>query len=523
MSSSPIDFDPYRVELRADPYPTYKRLRDESPVYYNAEYDFFAVSRCEDIERGLLDRDTYISGRGDILEIIKTDTKFPSGVFIMEDPPLHTIHRNLVAKVFTPRRVNALEPKIREFCARCLDPLRGTDRFDFVGNLGAQMPMRVIGMLLGIPDEDLEAVRTQADSQLRTEPGKPMAYDVSQTTGDSFEAYIEWRTKHPSDDLMTDLLNVEFKDETDTVRKLTREEILSMVNMLAGAGNETTNRLIGWTGKVLGEHPDQRREIAANPGLIPQAIEEVLRFEPPGPQIGRYVNRDVEVHGRKVPKGSTMLFIIASGNRDERRYQNADKFDIHRNSRSHLVFGYGAHACIGSALARMEGRIALDEILKRFPDWEVDYDNAELMSTSTVRGWDAMPVFTKPGSRPAKPRAGTDLAAGAADAASGSAPAAPASAEGTWTLTVNSPTGPMVTTLTLERVDGVLTGTQSGQGVTSPIKGAKLEGNKLSWINEVTKPMKLKVEFAGVIDGNTLSGKVKTGFLGSFAFTGVKA
>ena len=510
--TGPVYFDPYKVEIRTDPYPVYQRLRAEAPLYYNELYDFYALSRIDDIERGLLDRETYISGRGDILEIIKTNTQFPPGVFIMEDPPVHTAHRGLLAKVFTPKRVNSLEPKIREICARCLDPLVGTGRFDFVADLGAQMPMRVIGMLLGIPERDLETVRALADSSLRTRPGEPMAYNLSQTTGENFEEYIEWRTRHPSEDLMTELLNAEFKDETGTVRKLTREEILSMVNMLAGAGNETTNRLIGWTGKVLAEHPDQLREIVANPTLIPAAIDEILRYEPPGPQVARYVNRDVEVHGTTVPKGSAMLFIVASGNRDERRYPDSERFDIHRQTRSHLVFGYGIHTCIGAALARIEGRVALEEIIKRFPEWEVDYDNAELMSTSTVRGWDALPVFTQPGSRPARPR--NDKVAKLA--------AAPVSLEGNWTLTIKSPTGPMASTLMLERRGDVLTGTQSGQGTTSPISDIRLQGSNLSWINEVTKPMKLKLEFSGVLEGNTLSGKVKAGFMGSYPFTGVK-
>jgi cytochrome P450 len=516
-AAGPVYFDPYKVEIRTDPYPTYKRLREEAPLYYNEQYDFYALSRCEDIERGLQDRETYISGRGDILEIIKSDTQFPSGVFIMEDPPLHTVHRGLVTKVFTPKRMNALEPKIREFCAQCLDPLIGAGRFDFVADLGAQMPMRVIGMLLGIPEQDLESVRAQADASLRTEPGKPMAYSVSQTTGEGFEEYIEWRTRHPSDDLMTELLNTEFKDETGTTRKLTREEILSIVNVLAGAGNETTNRLIGWTGKVLAEHPDQRREIVANRALIPAAIEEILRFEPPGPQVGRYINRDVEVYGQKIPKGNTMLFLVASGTRDERRFPDADRFDIHREMRSQLVFGYGIHTCVGAALARIEGRLALDEILKRFPEWEVDYDNASLMSSSTVRGWDALPVFTNPGSRPARPR--ND---GAKVEKSGKPAATSAAAAGKWTLTVKSPTGPMATTLLLEHVGAALTGTQSGQGTTSPISEVRLEGSNIFWVNHVTKPMKLKLEFAGVIDGNAMSGKVKTGFMGSYPFTAVK-
>jgi cytochrome P450 len=511
----PIYFDPYNVDIRTDPYPTYRRMRAEAPLYYNEQYDFFALSRCEDIERGLQDRDTYISSRGDILEIIKSNSKFPPGVFIMEDPPQHTVHRSLVGKVFTPKRMNALEPKIREFCAQCLDPLVGTGRFDFVKDLGAEMPMRVIGMLLGIPEKDLQTVRAQADSSLRTEPGKPMAYSTTQTTGEGFEEYIEWRTTHPSDDLMTELMTTEFKDETGMVRKLTREEILSMVNMLAGAGNETTNRLIGWTGKLLGEHPQQRREIVANRELIGPAIEEILRFEPPGPQVARYVNRDIELHGRKVPEGSAMLFILASGNRDERRFPDGEQFNIQRQQRSQLVFGHGIHTCVGAALARIEGRVALDEILKRFPEWEVDYDNAELMSTSTVRGWDSMPVFTDSRRMPAaQPRGKVE--------ASATAPSAPVPLEGMWTLTVKGPTGPMVTTLLIERTGDTFTGSQSGQGSTSPISDAKLDGNKVSWLNEITKPMKLKLQFAGVIEGNTLSGKVKVGFMGSFAFTGVK-
>jgi hypothetical protein len=373
------------------------------------------------------------------------------------------------------------------------------------------MPMRVIGMLLGIPEQDLESVRMLADNSLRTEAGKPMAYDVSQTTGDAFDEYIEWRIKNPSSDLMTELLNTEFKDETGTVRKLAREEILSMVNMIAGAGNETTNRLIGWTGKVLAEHPDQRREIAQNPALAGAAIEEVLRFEPPGPQIARYVNRDIEVHGRVVPKGSTMLFVIASANRDERRYADANRFNIHRAMPPHMVFGYGIHHCLGSALARLEGRVALEEVIKRFPDWEVDYDKAELMSTSTVRGWDAMPVFTKPGSRPK-----------AAPKAEAAPVAAAASAEGKWNVSVKGPTGAQASVLVLECKGGQWSGTQTGQGVTSPAVDIKVDGNKVYWVNHVTKPMKIKVEFTGTIEGNSISGKCKAGFMGSYPFSGVK-
>jgi cytochrome P450 len=191
---------------------------------------------------------------------------------------------------------------------------------------------------------------------------------------------------------MTELMNAEFEDETGTTRTLTREEILIYVNVLAGAGNETTTRLIGWTGKVLSDHPDQRRELAADRSLIANAIEEILRFEPPAPHVGRYVNRDVEYYGETVPEGSAMLFLVGAANRDDRRYPEGDRFDIHREIGQHLTFGYGIHFCLGAALARLEGRIALDEVLKRFPDWEVDLDNAKLAPTSTVRGWETLPA-----------------------------------------------------------------------------------------------------------------------------------
>jgi cytochrome P450 len=393
--TSDVYFDPYDVEINLDPYPVFRRLREEAPLYYNEQHDFYAVSRFEDVERGLVDAKTYISSRGAILELIKANIEIPPGVLIFEDPPVHTAHRSLLSRVFTPRRVAALEPKIREFCGRSLDPLVGAGRFDFVADLGAQMPMRTIGMLLGIPEQDQEAIRDRVDANLRTEAGKPMRTSPGAVfSGEMFADYIDWRAEHPSDDLMTELLQAEFEDETGTLRRLTRDEILTYVTVVAGAGNETTTRLIGWTGKVLAEYPDQRRELVQDRSLVANAIEELLRYEPPAPHVGRYVRRAVEHHGQTVPEGSVMLFLIGSANRDDRRYREPDRFDIHREIGQHLTFGYGVHFCLGAALARLEGRVALDEVLERFPTWEIDWDSAELAPTSTVRGWETLPVFT---------------------------------------------------------------------------------------------------------------------------------
>src|SRR3954471_14403412 len=211
--------------------------------------------------------------------------------------------------------------------------------------------------------------------------------------GEMFGEYIDWRIEHPSDDLMTDLLHTEFEDEHGTTRTLTREEALLYTTVVAGAGNETTTRLIGWAGKVLAEHPDQRRDVVEDRSLLPNTIEELLRYESPGPQIGRYVPEDCEVHGQAVPAGSCMMFIVSAANRDEGRWPDADRFDIHREIGPHLAFGYGIHYCLGAALARMQGRIALDELFNRFPEWDVDLDRAKIAPTSTVRGYETLPVL----------------------------------------------------------------------------------------------------------------------------------
>lgn len=385
-------YDPYDVVINADPYPAFKALRDRSPVYYNDVHDFWALSRFDDINRALRDHETFISGRGGILELIKAGIEMPPGILIFEDPPTHTIHRRLLSRVFSPRRVAELEPKVREFCVECLDPFVGEEDFDFIAHLGAQVPMKTISMLLGIPEGDQEVIRDKVDASLRTEAGQPMELDDDFVSGAMFAEYVDWRADHPSDDLMTDLLQATFTDAAGVERSLTRDEILTYVNVLAGAGNETTNRLIGWSGKVLGDHPDQRHELAADPGLIPNAIDEILRFEPPAPHVGRYVVRDVEIDGTLVPAGSAILLLHGSGNRDERRWPDADRFDIHRDVGQFLSFGYGIHFCLGAALARMEGRVALEELLQRFPDWTVDMDRAHLSPTSTVRGWETLPV-----------------------------------------------------------------------------------------------------------------------------------
>jgi cytochrome P450 len=395
---SEIYYDPYDFEIDADPHPVWRRMRDEAPLYRNDRYEFWALSRYADVASGLTDWRSYSSARGTLLELIRNQAPIPPGTILFEDPPLHDAHRALLARLFTPRRIAEIEPQVRAYCARSLDPLVGGGRIDFIADLGAQMPMRVIGMLLGIPEEDQEELRDQIDAGLSLEEGERARRGAAQ--GESgplfwtgrFSEYIEWRRKNPSDDLMTELLNARFVDDHGVERTLRDDELLGYIGLLAGAGNETTTRLIGWTAYLLDRFPDQRRLVAEDRSLVPNAVEEILRYEAPSPVQARYVTRDVELHGTRVPEGSTLLLLNGAANRDEREFEAPDRLDVRRRNIRHLSFGLGIHFCLGASLARLEGCVALEEVLARWPEWEIDQQAAEMARTSTVRGWKKLPA-----------------------------------------------------------------------------------------------------------------------------------
>ncbi len=394
-SAVELYYDPFDVEIDSNPYPVWKRMREEAPLYYNEKYNFYALSRYEDVARELHNWETYRSGRGTTADILFANIEVPPGILLFEDPPLHDLHRKLLSRVFTPRRMLAVESLVREFCVRELDPLVGASGFDFIADLGAMMPMRTIGYLLGIPEGDQEKIRDRSVANIEmTKDSDPAEVDANVFASSIalFAEYIEWRASHPSDDLMTELLRAEVDEPDGTKRPLSRTEVLSYTAMIAGAGNETTARLIGFMGQLLSDHPDQRRELAEDPSLIPGAIEETLRYEPPSPVQARYVAKEAELYGRVLPEGSYMLLLNASANRDESQFTDPDRYDIHRGG-SHLSFGQGLHFCLGSALARLEARVAFEEVLKRWPDWEVDYANAQRAHTASVRGWARLPVL----------------------------------------------------------------------------------------------------------------------------------
>jgi cytochrome P450 len=311
-------------------------------------------------------------------------------MFIFEDAPRHTKHRGLLSRVFTPKKMLALEPEVRAFCERTLDPLVGSGGFDFVTEYAEIVSSRVIGLLLGIPEADQMAVRAKLDEHVTS--GQPRDVQRSNFEGAMYAEYIDWRADHPSDDLMTDLLNVEFEDENGETRRLTRQEVLTFTTLLSGAGNDTTAKLIGWVGKLLADHPGERRALVEEPDLIPGAVEEVLRYESPGMQNARFSAEDVEIAGGVVPAGNALVCIMASANRDERRFPDPDRFDVRRRPTGIMTFSFGAHFCLGAALARLQGRVATEEVLRRFPEWTVVEDGAVLEPTSTTRGWKHLPI-----------------------------------------------------------------------------------------------------------------------------------
>jgi cytochrome P450 len=386
-------FDPNDHATIFDPHALFKRLRDEAPLYHNPHLNFYAVSRFDDVEKVLLTRDVFISRRGCTLDMLRMNREVPPGTLIFEDEPHHGIHRALLSRMFTPRRVASLEPDIRQLCADLLDPFVGSDGFDFVQDLAAMVPMQVIGMLLGIPAEDQVKVRDHfAERREMRIKDKENAGNHYSHNGEIFSDYIDYRMANPSDDIMTHLLTTEFVDADGVTKRLSKEELLRYVSIIASAGNDTTKVLIGFAGKLLAEFPDQRRRLVEDPTLVPNAVEEVLRYEPNTLANCRWADSDFEMHGQVVPAGSIMVTLTPAAGRDERRFDDPDRFDVAREAGKHMYFGFGSHYCLGQALARLEGRVVLEEVLRRFPEWDTDLAHAEFTHLTDARGYSKLPI-----------------------------------------------------------------------------------------------------------------------------------
>jgi|SRR5579871_4337186 len=391
---SDLYWDPIDPALRDNPYPLWKRLRDEAPVYYNDKYDFWTLSRFHDIEAAHKDPETYCNSHTTTLEMM-TPQPVDTGIILWLDPPKHTTLRRLVSRAFTSRRVSMLEDRIREVAAQLLDAQAGAGGFDYVQDFAAILPPTIISSLLGVPEADQDRMRHVIDEIFHIEPDVGMMNPISMNARNELNEYVlgqcNDRRTTPRDDMFTDLVEAEI-DEDGGVRRLTDGELVDFGTVLYTAGTETVARHLGWVADVLEANPEQRAELADDFSLIPNAIEEILRFEPPSPINARWLTREVTLHGTTLPKDSKVVLLTGSAGRDERKYPNPDALDIHRKVDLHLTFGYGIHFCLGAALARMEGRIGLEETLKRWPDWKVDRDRAVMLYTSTVRGYLNLPV-----------------------------------------------------------------------------------------------------------------------------------
>ena len=409
QAPSDLGYDPYDYNIDQDPYKVWKRLRDEAPLYYNEQYDFYALSRYKDVHQGLEDWETYSSARGTVLEMMNMgeldDTGFYGdanlGMMIFSDPPNHDIARRLVNHNFTPKAVVVYEERVRYLANHFLDQVEGKAEFDVVDEIIRPIPPMMIGHILGVPEEDQEHLGRLVDESLAYNPdadiderkesvmqGNVGFSEVGQYLG----KLVADRTANPRDDMITMLVNADVETADGGKRRLDIREVISFFMLLQGAGSETTARALGWAGVLLARNPEQRKKLVDDPSKIRGAVEEVIRYEAPSPIQARYVMKDVEWYGYTVPKGSKIALINGSANRDDRQFDNPDDFIVDRPNNRHLSLGFGTHVCLGANLARLEMRVVIEEFLKRYPEWHVDESRVKLVHTTTVRGPASVPV-----------------------------------------------------------------------------------------------------------------------------------
>ena len=389
-------WDPFDRALHVDPYDVWKTLRDHAPVYRNDEYDFYALTRYQDVLDASLDTATYSSAHGITIDTITPEPWPPPAMMIMTDPPQHTPMRKMVNRTFTPRRMNQLTDRVRSLCDGYLDPFVGAGSMDYVTDFSMKLPVMVISSMLGFPEEDHDQLRRWSDAALHRDEGRPEANEHSQQSMANLLAYyadqVAQRRREPRDDMLSDLMATEIVELDGTTRLLDDGEAVAYMALINVAGNETVARLLGWAALTLAEHPEQRALLVEDPSLTPNAVDELLRYDAPSPVQGRWTTRAVMVHGVEIPAGSKVALVTGSAGRDERHYRDPDRFDVLRPNLHHVSFGHGAHYCLGAALARLEGRIALEETLARFPDWHAERDMVEWVHTSTVRGPASVPI-----------------------------------------------------------------------------------------------------------------------------------
>ena len=402
MTATQLVFDPFSEEFFTDPYPTYRRMRDEAPIYYSEEYDFYALTRHEDVAAAFKDYETYSSARGIELSMIKKGGVPPeSKSMIFMDPPEHRRMRSLVNKVFTPRAITALKDTVTELIEHHLAQV-DTRQFDVVADFSALFPVEVISTVLGVPAEHRQQIRHWVDTSLHREPGQiemdETNWEAVHQTGAFYYNLIQERRQQPQDDMISGLITAEVERDSGGTTKLDDNEITGFATLLGGAGAETVTKLVGNAIVQFARNPDQWQRLLDDRSKVPAAVEEVLRFEAPTQYNVRYSLKDAHLHGVTIPAGNPVFLLGGSANRDSDAFTDADKFDIDRDrtEAQNLGFGYGVHSCLGAALARLESAVALEKLLDLMPRYEVIWDGCKRVSMTNVAGWSNVPVRVLP-------------------------------------------------------------------------------------------------------------------------------
>ncbi len=402
VSGGPVVFDPFSDDYFSAPFETYRRMRDEAPLYYSDKYDFWALTRYDDVASAIRDHRTFSSAKGVTLEIVKAaaasdDPGSVTGKIIISlDPPEHERMRKLVNRVFTPRAVAALEHLVRDTIDRHVSQLDPSS-FDAVEDFAALFPVEIITSMLGVPAADRQQLRLWLDVSLERKPGEmgtsPEGMEAVMKSAAYYYELIQERRKQPQDDMISRLVEAEITDNGET-RRLDDIEITAFCTLLGGAGAETVTKLVGNAVVVFADNPDQWQKLRDDRSKIPAAFEELLRYEGPSQYQVRTTTRDVTMHGKTIPEGDPVLLINGSASRDERFFHDADRFDIDRDRKVgyNLNFGYGIHSCLGAALARMEGRMALQTLLDLIPRYEIDRSGLQRVHMTNVLGWCNVPV-----------------------------------------------------------------------------------------------------------------------------------
>jgi hypothetical protein len=394
-TETPLVYDPYDYAIHEDPYPTYRRLRDEAPVYRNEERDFWALSRHADVTAGFRDNARLSNSYGVSLDPASwTPNAHRTMSFLGLDPPRHTRMRGLVSRGFTPRRVAEMEARVRELSLLHLEPAIESGTFDFIADYAGKLPMDVISEMIGVPQADRAEVRRLADLVVHRDEGMHDVPVAGMESALALAVYygemVSDRRKQRRDDLTSALLDAEVDGD-----RLTDEEIVAFLFLMVVAGNETTTKLLGHALYWSWRHPGERAKLLAEPtqARVEVWVEETLRYDTSSQMLARISTEDIELHGQVIPSGSRVLLLVGSANRDPDVFADPDTYDVDRVVGPDLAsFGFGRHFCMGASLARMEARVALEQILERVEGWEVDEAGARRVHSVNVRGFAALPM-----------------------------------------------------------------------------------------------------------------------------------